>query len=161
MCEFYSTYRFISNFSNENSKNDLIEIPKQTIEYFLYPYSIFRKLANFCLLGQFNKTELVSKKTCVKIINIHDAFSEEYLDNHISPCGLFMHCGKFIGGIFVSDDCTDQWQWLVMRIDNNNIDDIVLNKDIKIVRNNKAIYVFVDLSKNYVYFRSNYKKLKK
>jgi hypothetical protein len=96
---------------------------------------------------------LIPNETYIKFININDAFSLEYLEDHISAGGLLIDCGKFIGGKFVGINLEDEWQWLMVLVKKSDINNIRPNKNIKIVKNknSNSLIFFVDLSKNYIF----------
>lgn len=139
-----------------SKKSNRIKIsgPIKTIKQLLAPYTDSHKLSGYSLLNHHNKLQLLLNKTRIKIISINDVFSGEYSEDHIGPGGLLIHYGKFIGEIFVSTNCIDQWQWLMLRINQSQIDNVIIsNKNTKIIRNGDSTFIFVDLSKNYIFFR--------
>lgn len=124
--------------------------PKEDLKTYLAPYMKHKKLINYKLVEKNNRDEILPSKTYIKYIDIDDAKDgEKFRSSHIKSGGFLLGCGKLIGNKFICLDDPKEWKIMKLKFDPSAF----VDEKGKVKKRIDPLVFFINLSKNYVFFR--------
>ena len=100
---------FVTNFLNNYKSKSLANE--------LEPYLKCKKLQNYILLTQSNKTNLIHQQTYIKFIKIEESFKDKLYSTHIRSGGILLNGGMMHNDKFKKLDDKNKWTHLLLKYD--------------------------------------------